>query len=104
MEIKTKIIEIKSKEDLEKVLKEGNIPDEVKMLISASFKKVENRIEDKKKAKFLNALNRYRKIVDIIFSQKPSEFSEEQIKLHTKALNKCSQILEQLNKEVKQYE
>lgn len=104
MEIKTKTIEIKSKEDLEKVLKEENIPDEVKMLISASFENFEKRKEEKKKDKFLNALNRYRKNVNNVFSKNPSDFSEEQLRMHTKALNKCSEILEQLSKEVKKHE
>lgn len=102
MEVKT--IKINSREDLEKVLKEEHLPDELKKLISASFKKFEKVKEDKKRDKFLNALNRYRKNVNKVFSKNPSDFSEEQIRLHTKALNKCSEILEHLNKEVNQYE
>ena len=104
MEIKTKTIEIKSKEDLEKFLKEENIPDEVKELISASFEKFEEGIEDKVRNKFLNSLKRYEKNADKVFGKNPSDFNEEQIRLHTKALNKCSEILEHLNKEVKKYE
>lgn len=104
MEVKTKTIEIKSKEDLEKVLKEENIPDEVKMLISASFENFEKRKEEKKKDKFLNALLRFKKIYEITFGKEPSEFNEIQKRLYTKALNKSSEILEHLNKEVNQYE
>lgn len=102
MEVKT--IEIKSKEDFEEFLKDRKIPDEVKMLISASFEKTEEDNEDKVRNKFLNAVKRYEKNVDKVFNKNPSNFNEEQIRLHTKALNKCSEILEQLNKEVKQYE
>ena len=94
-------MQIKNKKDFEELMKREDIPEDVKTDIEKIAKKV---FLNKEAEKLYTATERFEKIYTKTFERTPSKFNEKQMLLYRKAFNKCSEVLEKLNKEMEAHE
>lgn len=97
-----KVIEIENEKDIEEFMKREDIPQEIKNDIEKELKNL--LLHGRVAKKLYTATERLDKCYKKTFEKRPSKFNDTQMRLYTKALNKCSQILERLDKEMKIYE
>ena len=91
----------KNEKDFEEFMKRKDIPQEIKSNIEKALKDL---LLKEAAEKLHTATERFDKNYEKIFEKRPSKFNDTQMQLYTKALNKCSQILENLDKEMRIYE